>query len=257
MKIELFDTHVHLPRMSAPERAVEEAARVGVTTLLALAVEPAEWPQLARLAASGILVAGGVHPAAVTLQALEALKSLPVQAPELTAIGETGLDGSPGMPLQSLQEEVFRAHIRLAQQRSLPLILHCRKGYDRLFRILKEEGGIPCGGVLHGFSGSRETALAAMKEGLYLGIGSVITRPGNRLAQLLMHFDPTRLVLETDAPDMPPHQRRTLPNHPSNLVLIAETLAQILGWDYETCARITTENARRLFGTKLSRKETL
>lgn len=256
MKSELFDTHVHLPRLDDAETAIAEAAEAGVTNLLAPSVDPSEWPVLARFAASGIAVAGGIHPLAVTGRSLHELQGLPEQLPRMIAVGETGLDGSPGMPSRDLQEELFRAHIRLARTLALPLILHCRKGFDRLFRILREEGGLPRGGVLHGFSGSHETAREAIAAGLCLGIGSVLTRPGNKLAQRLLDLDPEMLVLETDAPDMHPHPESGIPNRPANLVLIAKALAQLKGWDDETCARITTNNARRLFGTNLSRKET-
>ena len=146
-----------------------------------------------------------------------------------------------------VQEEVFRQMIRLACDTGKPLLLHNRETTGRLLEILREEQADRVGGILHAFSGSLETASALIRLGFALGIGGIITYPeARRLPGIIDQLPAEWLVLETDAPDMPPHPRREQANRPENLLLVAEKLAALRGWSLSETAEITTNNARRV-----------
>jgi TatD DNase family protein len=248
---ELIDTHVHLDYLAAPLAAVEEARGAGVGRLLLPGVRREGWAGLCRLAATlpGVLAAPGLHPQAADEWDAAAAKELAalLNAGPVVAVGEIGLDRLLERPAAAQQELAFRGQLRLAVAAGLPVLIHCRRASDRLLRILREEGGERVGGILHAFSGSRETALAAIDLGFAIGFGGPLTwENARRGPELLQALPATAIVLETDAPDLPPQPHRGRENRPAWLPLIAARVAELRGWSLEETARITTANARRI-----------
>ncbi|WP_374520470.1 TatD family hydrolase [Hydrogenophaga sp.] len=265
-----IDTHCHL---DAPEfgpdhaGAIEARARataLGVGRCVIPAVERANFDTVRALAHRlGDAYALGIHPLYVPrasdddLAALDAQLSAHRDAPRLVAVGEIGLDFfvpelcEPAM--RERQLAVYRAQLRLARQHRLPVILHVRRSADALLKALRE---LPvCGGIAHAFSGSEQQARAFIDLGFKLGFGGAMTfEPARRLRELARTLPLQALVLETDAPDIPPQWLYTTAaeraagraqgvNTPAELPRIGAVLAELRGLSQEAVQEATTENA--------------
>ena len=257
-----IDTHCHLdaPEFDADRPAVlARATAAGVTRLVLPAVEAAHFDPVRQLAhATGHVYALGLHPLYVHRQPADALDQL-AQAlhdhrddPRLVAVGEIGLDGFvPGLDW-AVQERCYAAQLALARRANLPVILHVRRSADGLLKHLRRVG--VQGGIAHAFNGSAQQAQAFVDLGFRLGFGGAMTfERALQIRRLAQTLPPDAIVLETDAPDIPPHWRyRTADerarglssrNEPAELPRIAETLAALRGWTLEETAAITTANA--------------
>jgi TatD DNase family protein len=268
-----IDTHSHL---DAPEFGADHALAVQARALAAqrgvgLCVIPAVMRQnldTVRLLAHrlGDAYALGIHPLYVPQAADEDLDALDAALtehrgdPRLVAVGEIGLDFfvpalcEPAM--RERQERFYRAQLRLARQHGLPVILHVRRSADVLLKHLRE---LPTGGgIAHAFSGSAEQARAFTDLGFALGFGGAATfEPAKRLRVLAAELPLSALVLETDAPDIPPHwlyataaeraagQAQGL-NTPAELPRIGEVIAGLRGMTSAEFAEVTTANAMRV-----------
>lgn len=251
-----IDTHCHLdaPEFRADLDAVRARAQAaGVHHCLIPAVTPAHFAGVRALAHRfGDSYALGIHPlyvAEVTdrhLSELDEALHAHRQDPRLLAVGEIGLDFFvPDLcteAMRSHQERIYREQLILARRHHLPIILHVRRSADRLLKHLRELA--PAGGwrgIAHAFNGSEQQALAFVQMGLKLGFGGALTFPAARQLQRLAVVLPAQaLVLETDAPDIPPHwlyrpaseraagapQGR---NEPSELPRIGQHLAALRG----------------------------
>lgn len=248
-----IDSHIHLDWLGAPSAvaaAVQAAAAAGVGGYIVPGVDPERWPELLATVRSvtGALVAPGVHPQAATCwsdataRALESL--LTTEGP--VAIGEIGLDALVDVPAE-VQEVALRGQLRLAVAAGLPLLIHCRRASERLLRILDEEDASRVGGIFHAFSGSVETARAVVRRGFAIGFAGTVTYPEARRAPAVLRALPEEwIVVETDAPDLPPHPYRGRPNRPELLPHIGACVATMRGWSVEEARRITTANVRRI-----------
>jgi TatD DNase family protein len=197
----------------------------------------------------GALAAPGVHPLAAEAWCGAVAKHLEILLETSVAVGEIGLDGTLTSPVQSVQEQAFRAQVRLAIAMRRPVLIHCRRAIGRVMEILRAEGAQRIGGVFHAFSGSAESAQEAVRLNFAIGIGGSITYPNARRGLDVLRLLPDEwLVLETDAPDLAPLPHRGEVNHPAYLSLIAARVATLRGWSIEETARITTANAQRILG---------
>jgi TatD DNase family protein len=247
----LFDTHVHLDAFSPLEEALTPARAAGIGRFLVPGVAPEGWERLLALAdpTAGIWAAPGVHPQSADQWSTETEQRLQrlLDDPKVAAVGEIGLDRLLPQPSQKLQEQAFRGQLRLARAARLPVLIHCRRAWRRTLDILSEEGAQECGGILHAFSGSLETALEGIGLGFVIAFGGPLTYPNARRSlEVLKSLPAEAVVLETDAPDLPPHPHRGERNWPEYLSLIAAKVAEARGWTLEETARITTANALRV-----------
>ena len=258
-----IDTHCHLdaPEFAHDADAVRAQARaVGVQHLVIPAVEVAHADAVRQLAhRHGDSYALGIHPL-YTPQAgdddIEQLAQLLEQHhndPHLVAIGEIGLDFFvPGLDAER-QTRFYRQQLQLARRFDLPVILHVRRSADPLLKGLRE---LPVqGGIAHAFNGSLQQARAFIALGFKLGFGGALTyERALQLRRLATELPLEALVLETDAPDMPPHwiyrtaleRAAGLPqgrNTPAELPRIAQVLADLRGLTLEALALQTQENA--------------
>lgn len=217
-----IDSHAHL---DAPEFAADRAQVHGQTRLAAVAhcfipaVERANWEAVRALAhAQGDSYGLGIHPLYVPqadpadLQALDAALSAYHADPRLVAVGEIGLDFfvpdlcSPAM--REKQEFFYRAQLELARKHDLPVVLHVRRSADRLLKYLRAvgQGGYRWRGIAHAFNGSDAQAHHFVDLGFKLGFGGAVTfERALQLRSLAQSLPLQSLVLETDAPDIPPH----------------------------------------------------
>lgn len=258
-----IDTHCHLdaPEFAPDRDAVRAQARaVGVAHCVLPAVERAHWNGVRALAARhGDSYALGVHPL-YTAQADPADLDALAQAleahrddPRLVAVGEIGLDGFvPGLDM-ARQTQFYRAQLQLARRFDLPVILHVRRSADGLLKALRE---IPvAGGIAHAFNGSLQQAQAFVALGFKLGFGGALTYDrALQLRRLATALPPEALVLETDAPDIPPHwlyvtaaqRAQGQPqgrNSPAELPRIAAVLAELRACSLPALAAQTCANA--------------
>lgn len=173
--------------------------------------------------------------------------------PDIVAIGEIGLDYSEGMPPRELQQEVFRAQLRMAGEAGIPVIIHCRKAFADTLRILFEEKSDKCGSVMHAFSGSIEVARDCIAMGMKIGIAGPLTWDNAiRPVKLIEEIPLEHLLLETDSPDLSPEPHRGEVNEPAFLTDIARKVAEIKGVTLDEIAAVTSANAQALFGLKVS-----
>lgn len=248
----LVDTHCHLdlkPLVSNLSVVLASARQVGVTRFVVPGVHPANWERMDAIARehAGVYPAFGTHPMHADLADDQALGRLAEIAARGVAIGEIGLDSLYSVPLE-VQERAFREQLRLAVSLGLPVLVHCRGAFQRLLRILREEDARRVRGIMHAFSGSVEMALEFIRLGFLISISGTVTwdnavRPVRLARQLPLES----LVLETDAPDLPPQVFRGQPNQPAYLVEMQRTVAQIRGIRPVDVLMQTTKNAEILF----------
>ncbi|MFA5946800.1 MAG: TatD family hydrolase [Patescibacteria group bacterium] len=179
-----------------------------------------------------------------------------VKHPKVVAIGEFGLDYfrvPPGVDLETLKAEqslAVREQMRFATQSSKPIVIHCRDAHADQFQLLKDEidnGGLKRRGVIHCFTGSAEEAAKYREIGFYVSITGIVTFGKNVMAAV-KEIPLEQILVETDSPYLSPAPMRGKRNEPSNVVHVAETIAKLKGVSVDEVARVTTENAMRLFG---------
>jgi TatD DNase family protein len=166
------------------------------------------------------------------------------------AIGEIGIDLYWDKSTLEIQKEAFEIQCNWALDYNLPIAIHSRESTTLIIEILKKRKQNPKG-VFHCFTGSFEEANEIIKLGFYLGIGGVLTYKNTNLRETLSKIDLAHLVLETDAPYLPPVPFRGKRNESAYTSIIAETLASVYQKDLTEIARKTTENTVTLFGTNL------
>jgi TatD DNase family protein len=257
-----IDTHCHLDAAEFDvdrDAVLARAQAAGITLMVVPAVAAGNFGAVRELAHDrGLAYALGIHPMAVNaaqdgdLERLRATLSLQRNDPRLVAVGEVGLDFFvPGFDSER-QQRFYAAQLRLAREFDLPVILHVRRSADQLLAGLRR---MPvAGGIVHAFNGSEQQAMRFIELGLRLGFGGAMTFDRALQIRRLAGTLPDRaIVLETDAPDIPPHwlyrtaaeraQGESSRNEPAQLPRIAQTLAELRGWSLSEVARRTTENA--------------
>ena len=246
----LIDTHCHLDAVDfdLDRDAVYQAAKVGagVTALVIPAVERANFGAVASICRdySGCACAYGIHPLYVARARpddLEALRAT-LRRESAVAVGEIGLDRHAEPRDDARQMHYFVEQLKMAQELDLPVLLHVRKAIDPILAELRKTR--VCGGIAHAFNGSREQAEAFIKLGFKLGFGGAMTYPGSkRIRALAASLPLSAIVLETDAPDIPPVWKAGSRNTPADLLPIAETLAELRSLSLAEVAAVTCANA--------------
>ena len=251
-RMQVYDTHCHLgldgKAVPADEHMRARAAQV--TDMLVVGIDAATSRTARDLAAQlpGVHWSAGLHPNDSSRFDAEwsALTAL-AETPGCTAIGETGLDNFRDRTPAPQQERALRAHLALARRVDLPVIFHCRDAFAPLFAVLRSEQQVR--GVMHCFSGGVEQAREALDLGLYLSFAGPLTYPKNQALRDAAAFAPAdRIVVETDAPFLPPQRRRGQRNEPAFVVETLDALAQARGITLADAAALTFSNATALFG---------
>jgi TatD DNase family protein len=264
-----IDTHCHLdaPEFGASGPAIRaEAARLQVALCVLPAVEVANFEAVRTLAhAGGDSYALGIHPLYVKaaqdadLDRLDAALQCYRNDPRLVAVGEIGLDFFvPELcvnPLRERQQHFYVAQLKLARKYGLPVVLHVRRAVDQVLKGLRTVARSDWHGIAHAFNGSAQQAQSFIDLGFKLGFGGALTyERALQLRRLAASLPLDALVLETDAPDMPPHWLyRTMQqresgeaqgiNSPAELPRIGAELAALRGISLADLAEATTRNA--------------
>jgi TatD DNase family protein len=258
----LVDTHCHLDFESFDgdrDLIVARAAEADVTRIVVPAIDLDNTETVVALAEKyqGVFVAVGVHPnstAGWQPSWIEALRER-ARHEKVVAIGEIGLDYYRDHSPPELQRQALEAQLQLAAELNLPVIIHNRQADEDIVRLLAESPllGRENPGVLHSFSAGWDTAQRVMEMGYYLGFTGPITyKKADELRAIAARTAPERLLVETDAPFLAPQAHRGRRNEPAYVALIAERLAAVRGMSPAELALLTTANAGRLFGPKLT-----
>ena len=266
-----FDSHLHLDFAAFDgqrAKVLGRAVRAQVSDLFVPGTSPKSWPRLEQLVSSGwecgddlpvaIRVGVGIHPywsGEVNYADVNELRRIVKEAGDFVsllrarAIGEIGLDKQRGAPIE-VQTSLFAAQLDLAKQLNLPVIMH-QVGRQQEFLETLRRVGLPApGGVVHGFSGDVTFATTLLRMGLFLGVGAGIVHPARaRLRATVGQLSLAQLLIETDAPDgrLRPMDA-SIHSEPSDVVLVAQHLAQLFDRPESEIARITSDNARHLLG---------
>lgn len=266
-----IDTHCHLDAAEFGALALvirAQAAIKNVAHCVIPAVEPGNFEAVRTLAQqTGDSYCLGIHPLYVARAGDDVLEQLAAalqqhqHAPRLVAVGEIGLDFFVpelcASPLRERQLCLFREQLELARRFDLPVVLHVRRSVDQVIKAMRDVAGRDghWSGIAHAFNGSLQQAQALLDLGLKLGFGGAVTyERAKQLRRLVVQLPLRAIVLETDAPDMPPHwlyktaQQRAGGavqgiNSPVELPRIGAEVAALRGIALADVARLTTANA--------------
>ncbi len=251
----IVDTHTHLylSDFESPDAAVERAVSAGVGHMVFPNVDLSTITPMLALHDSHkdvTSVAMGLHPTEVDEgweAALAEIETWLDSGRHFVAVGEIGIDLYWDMRFRSQQREVFAKQVRMAADRSLPVIIHCREGLDDVLDVLSSAERVPTG-VFHSFGGTADDVKRIRDVGnFYFGINGIVTFKSSRLREVLPEIGTERLLLETDSPYLAPVPMRGKRNESAYIVHTAANVASSLGMTLEAIAGVTTANARRLF----------
>ncbi|MEH2920584.1 TatD family hydrolase [Samsonia erythrinae] len=252
-----IDTHCHFdfpPFFDDAVASLRLAQDAGVERIIIPAVAAHHFDRVLMLTRtySPLYAALGLHPLYIAghrdgdLSHLE--DKLRHSPDKLVAIGEVGLDLFMPEPQFERQLTLLEGQLRLAKKYDLPVILHSRRSHDRLAQLLRRID-VPRTGVVHGFAGSLAQAQAFIRLGYYIGVGGTITyERANKTRQAIAQLPLTRLLLETDAPDMPMSGYQGQPNRPERIPYAFQSLCSLRTESPQEIAAVLLENTRRLFG---------
>lgn len=244
------DTHCHLFLLDRePGEVLDEAREAGVGTVVVPGIDPDSSRRAIAIAESfrGVFATAGMHPhdaSRFDAAAGAAIEEL-VANPQTVAVGECGLDFFRMRSPVEDQERTLRAQMGLAREAGLPLVVHVRDAWDAILRVLDE--GSPQV-VLHCFTGDVDIARECVARGWFLSFAGNITYPRNghiRDAAAAVPLD--RVLVETDSPFLAPQRIRGRDNAPANVIDAIVAVAEARGESFETIRDATAENARAAF----------
>ena len=261
MNLEIVDTHAHLgyPEFAAelPE-IIQRATDAGVTRIITIGVDLPRSEQAIALAErfEGVYAAVGVHPTEAEKAPADITDVLRKFAahPKVVAIGETGYDFHHAPVNKDRQREIFQQHLTVATECNLAVIIHQRDSFAETVAELKAfekpaSAGKPLRGVFHCFGGSVEEAKAVLDLGFLISFTGILTFKNAESVRAAAKAIPLeKIMVETDCPYLAPHPHRGKRCEPAHTRLTAEKLAEVKGVSLEEVARVTSANAKQLFG---------
>jgi TatD DNase family protein len=191
----------------------------------------------------------GLHPCYVKENVEEELRIVEdwLNKRKFWGVGEIGLDKYWDVTFIEQQKFAFRYQIDLALKHDLPIIIHSREANQDCIDIVKEKQNGNLRGIFHCYSGSYEQACDIISLGFYLGIGGVVTFKNTKLTETIAKLGLENIVLETDAPYLAPAPFRGKRNESSYTAFVAQKVADTLHVSLEEVAKLTTENAGKIF----------
>jgi TatD DNase family protein len=254
--MQLIDTHCHLylnTFTSDIGNIIQRAEKEGVDKFYLPAIDASVLDDLLALEQrfpGKCMAMMGLHPCSVKADYETELKLVEdfLKRRPFAAVGEIGLDFHWDRSFEQQQYDAFHRQIEWALHYGLPIVIHSRDAMTQTIGVVQEHQDGRLKGIFHCFSGDYAAATAIISAGFYLGIGGVLTYKNAGLAETLAQISLEHLVLETDAPYLTPVPFRGKRNESSYLKYVVAKLAEVKGVSVEEVARITTENAQKIFG---------
>lgn len=188
----------------------------------------------------------GIHPEYAHKTTDDDIERIEKLIPQSCAVGEIGLDFHYGKEHEEKQIEIFEKQMQLAEKYSKPVCIHTREAFKKTFDILKKYPTVK--GVVHCFSGSKESAIELVKIGYLIGVGGILTfKNGRELRECVESVGIENIVLETDAPYLTPEPFRGQVNKPHYVEYVAKKVAEILDLDLDEVLKITEQNAKKIY----------
>ena len=251
----IIDTHTHLYLKQFNEDidlVIKRSKEIGVKKFIFPAIDSSHFKDMHELRnryPENIYLMSGLHPVSVKDNYKEelnlVLKSL--ETHNYVAIGEIGIDLYWDKTFLKQQQEAFEFQIRLAVSNNLPIVIHCRDGFDEIFEILDAEKCSKMRGIFHCFTGTLEQANRAINLGFRLGIGGVVTFKNGGIDKFLNKIDIKNIVLETDAPYLSPVPHRGKRNESFYVTYVLKKISELYGLNEQEIAKITSKNALEIF----------
>ncbi len=258
----IFDSHTHLnaEQFRGEEAAVvTRAQELGVSKMAVVGFDSPTIEKSLELNQQfpGVYSIIGWHPTEAGSYTATVEKQLEKQLelPKVVAYGEIGLDYHWMEDPKEVQERVFRRQIAVAKEHGLPISIHMREATEDTYRILKDEDVRDIGGIMHSYSGDLEWAQRFLDLGMHISFSGVVTfKKALDVQEAAAGVPLERLLVETDAPYLAPMPYRGKRNEPGYTFYVAEKIAQLRGMATEEVAKITWENAHRLFKIPMTDK---
>jgi TatD DNase family protein len=252
MQEPLIDTHAHiyLPEFDKERTAIlQRAIDAGVAAIYLPAIDSSTHDAMLQTEAEFPFCISmmGLHPCSVKENVDAELQEVQqhLQRRRFAAVGEIGLDFYWDKTFTNQQYAAFHRQIELALQHDLPIVIHSRNATDECIDVVCQYPGLR--GAFHCFSGNVAQAERLMALNFFLGIGGVVTYKNAGLDKVLQEVGLSHVVLETDAPYLPPVPYRGKQNEPAYIRLVAQKLADLLAIELAEVAKITTANSKKLF----------
>lgn len=244
--LSMIDAHCHLQEFEDIQAVVSNASKASISGMICCGADLESSEKAIEIASqfSNVWATVGVHPegnqsSKFKSQNLKSKLLNLLDRPKVVAVGECGLD------TDSAEEvELFKFNIELAKETGLPLVVHCRNQFEKVFEVLDYDKV-----QMHCFTGNMEQMLECVRRGLYISFGGILTfKSSHDLREVAKATPEDKLLIETDAPYLAPEPVRGSRNTPANVKIVAAKLAEVRNTSINQIEEITTRNARQLFG---------
>jgi TatD DNase family protein len=251
-----FDTPLTKEHFSLIEGILNKSAKAGISNIINIGTSLQESKNSMDIARrfDSVFTTVGLHPCDCSAQWQEDFGEIKnfvkkKEKNKIVAIGEVGLDFYHKPFNKQRQQDAFKVHIELALEHNLPLVIHVRDAAEELLKLLEEYvKNINKKAVIHCFCHTQDFADTVIEWGFYIGVGAYITYPKNESLRATIKNTPLdKIILETDAPFLPPQQHRGKQNSPEYIPLFAQLIAEQKSMSIDKIASITTVNAQNLF----------
>ncbi|WP_457568725.1 TatD family hydrolase [Desulfurobacterium sp.] len=257
----MIDTHAHLhfPQFDADREQVIKECEKKLEAVVTVGCNLEDSLKALNLARNKnfIYASAGIHPhdaSRYSVSVKENLKEI-LSKEKVVAVGEAGLDFYRNLSPRRKQEEIFKIQIDLSREIGKPLIIHTREASSNMCDFIKSEmEGVK--GIIHCFNGNFELLETALRHGFFISYAGPVTYPRNEsLRETLKKVPSSRLLVETDSPYLAPQKKRGKRNQPDYVAYTIKTIAEYLNLNFSDVDRITTVNAKRIFGLPMTKEE--
>lgn len=251
----LVDSHAHLeldPLYKQAAEVVKRASDAGVAYIVTVGIDLEDIRRALEIADSfpQVFASVGFHPHNAKDVRMHDLSEVEEAAnhPKVVAYGEIGLDFFRNLSPKDRQVSVFSDQLSLAKRLGKPVVIHLRNAYKEGLEMLEKAAPFPAGGLIHCFSGDQQDARRALDLGFHISIPGTVTYKKNDVLRSIVRDLPEHsILLETDCPFLAPEPLRGKDNEPAYIVHTAKRVAEVREVSLGHIAKVTTENAKRLF----------
>lgn len=261
----LFDTHAHLDFVKDLEGSLKRAQKNGVNNIISIGTNIGESKNAIEIANKystknqTIYATCGIHPTdgeddveQFGLKGtLQQLRSISQTSKKIVAVGEAGLDyfEDTDDEQKTFQKDLFAAQVGLASELKLPLIVHCRDGWDDIFGLIKENKSNDLQGVFHSWTGDTQHMEKALEVGFYVSFSGIVTfKNAKDIQKVAIEIPMERILFETDSPFLSPEPKRGQKNESENVKIITDFVAKFRKIPADEISAQSTKNAQKLFG---------